>query len=170
MRQVCLSAAVSLDGFITGPNGEIDWIVMDPDIDFGTLFSRYDTVLMGRKSYEESLKMGGGMPGLQTYVFSKTLRQEDCPKVIVSQDPAASVAELKATPGKDIWLFGGSVLFGEMFELGLVDHVQLAIVPVLLGSGLPLASGATVRTKFKLVSHKLYEKTGTMMLDYEVVR
>lgn len=169
MRQVCLSAAVSLDGFITGPNGEIDWIVMDPDIDFEALFARYDTVLMGRKSYEEAQKLGG-MPGLETIVFSRTLRQENCPGVTVSADPAATVADLKSKPGKDIWLFGGAEIYRQMFELGLVDWVQLAIEPVLLGRGLALAPETNVRTKLRLVSQRHYEKSGAMLLDYEVVR
>lgn len=110
MRRVRFSAAMSLDGYIAGPNGEYDWIVMDPDIDFGALMASFDTLLMGRKSYEAARAQGGGggMPGMESYVFSRTLRQKDCRGVTVSDDPAGTVAALEAKPGKDIWLFGGA--------------------------------------------------------------
>src|SRR5687767_8343379 len=108
-RRVRFSAAMSLDGYIAGPQGESDWILMDPDIDFGALFKDFDTVLLGRKSYEAARPQGGSgaMPGMAAYVFSRTLRQDDCPGVTVSDSPAETVAALRAAPGKDIWLFGG---------------------------------------------------------------
>lgn len=116
MRRVRYSVAMSLDGFIAGPKGEIDWIVMDPDIDFGALMGAFDTVLLGRKTYEATRQQGGGggMPGMQAYVFSRTLRQTDCPGVTVSDNPADTVVALKATSGKDIWLFGGGSLFSSL--------------------------------------------------------
>ena len=168
MRRVRLSVAMSLDGFIAGPNGESDWIVMDPDIDFRALFSAFDTVLMGRKSYEAALQQGSGvgMPGMQAYVFSRRLRQADCPGVIVSDKPAETLAELKAKPGKDIWLFGGGLLFRSFLELGLVDGIEVAIIPVLLGGGLPLLPPPASSAKLKLMNHKVYEKSGTVLLEY----
>src|SRR5436190_2949497 len=118
MRRIRYAVAMSLDGYIAGPNGESDWIVMDPDIDFGALMSSFDTVLLGRKTYETTKGHGGnGMPGVQSYVFSRTLRQQDCKGVTVSDDPAKTIAALKATPGKDIWLFGGGQLFRSLLEL-----------------------------------------------------
>ena len=77
MRRVRYSVAMSLDGYIAGPNGEYDWILMDPEIDFAALASSFDTMLLGRKTYEAALQMGGGpaMPGMQAYVLSRTLRQ-----------------------------------------------------------------------------------------------
>src|SRR5215204_4523559 len=151
MRRVRFSVAMSLDGYIAGPNGEIDWIVIDPDIDFGALMGTFDTVLLGRKTYEAMRQQasGGTMPGMQAYVFSRTLRQTDCEGVIVSDQPAATVADLKSKPGKDIWLFGGGLLFRNLLELGLVDAVEVAVLPVLLGTGVPLlphpARQATLR-------------------------
>lgn len=167
MRQVRFSAAVSLDGYIAGPNGEADWIVMDPDIDFRAMFARYDTVLMGRASWEAARAMGeGAMPGMQAWVFSRTLAQADCPGATVSDDPAGTVAALKASVGRDIWLFGGGVLLRSFLELGLVDALEIAIIPVMLGGGIPLLPAPAPRTKLCLVEHRLYEKSGIVLLEY----
>lgn len=168
MRRVRLSAAMSLDGYIAGPNGEFDWIVMDPDIDFRELMGGFDTVLMGRKSYEAARKQGGGagMPGMRAYVFSRTLRQKDCPDATVSESPRETVAALKAAPGKDLWLFGGGLLFRSFLELGLVDALEVAVVPVLLGGGLPLLPQPAKQAKLTLIKHRVYPKTGTVLLEY----
>jgi dihydrofolate reductase len=162
--------AVSLDGYIRGPSGEIDWIVVDPDIDFSAFMQRFDTVLMGRKSYEEVKRLGGDAGSqMKTYVFSRTLRQEDCTGVTVCSDPQAAVAELRSEPGKDIWLFGGGELFASLLELGLVDVVEVAIIPVLLGDGLPLLPYPGAMAKLELAKHRVYQKTGTVLLEYSVV-
>ncbi len=168
MRRVRFSVAMSLDGYIAGPNGESDWIVMDPDIDFGALMGSFDTVLLGRKTYEATRQQGGGagMPGVRSCVFSRTLRQADCPGVTVSDNPTKKIAALKAEPGKDIWLFGGGSLFGSLLQLGLVDAVEVAIIPVLLGGGVPLMPDPAAHTKLKLTEHRVYEKTGTIALEY----
>lgn len=168
-RRVCLSVAMSLDGYIAGPEGEFDWIVMDPDIDFSSLMKRFDTLLMGRRSWEAARKMGeggGGMPGMKSYVFSRTLQQKDCPDAVVSDSPQRTIAELKAAAGKDLWLFGGGELFKSFLELGLVDSVEVAVIPVLLGGGVPLLPPAGPGTKLKLASHRVYPKTGTVLLEY----
>ncbi len=171
MRRVRFSVAMSLDGYIAGPKGESDWIIVDPDIDFGALMSAFDTVLLGRKTYEATRQQGGGggMPGVQAYVFSRTLRQEDCPGMTVSDNPAETLAAVKATPGKDIWLFGCGSLFGSLLQLGLVDSVEVAIIPVLLGDGLPLLPSPASEARLKLTTHTIYEKTGTVALEYSVV-
>lgn len=170
MRRVRLSLAMSLDGYIAGPNGESDWIVVDPDIDFGALMGAFDTVLLGRKTYEVTRQQGGGgMPGMQAFVFSHTLRQEDCPGVTLCSDPAETVAELRKAPGKDIWLFGGAGLFGSMLDQRLVDAVELAVIPVLLGGGLPLLPHPAKQAKLRLARHRIYPKTGTVSLEYEPI-
>ena len=167
MRRVRLSVAMSLDGFIAGPNGESDWIVMDPDIDFNTLMGSFDTILLGRKTYEATRGHGGGgMPGLQTFVFSRTLRQKDCPEATVSDNPKQTLSAIKAIRGKDIWLFGGGELFRSLLELQLVDSIELAVIPILLGHGLRLLPHAADRARLKLLNHRIYPKTGTVSLEY----
>ncbi len=169
MRRVRYSVAMSLDGYITDADGRFDWIVMDPEIDFGALTEAFDTLLMGRKTYEEGQRQGGAKQGMPTYVFSRTLQQDDCPDATVSNTPAETVAELKAKPGKDIWLFGGGSLFHSLLELGLVDTVEVAIIPVLLGGGTPLLPLVNKPAKLRLLEHKIYPKTGTVSLQYAVV-
>ncbi len=170
MKRVRFSVAMSLDGYIAGPKGESDWIVMDPDIDFGALMASFDTVLLGRKTYEATRGQsgGGGMPGMEAYVFSRTLRQQDCAGVTVSDNPAETVSQLKTKSGRDIWLFGGGSLFRSMVELGLVNSVEVAIIPVLLGGGVPLLPTPASTAKLALKSHRVYEKTGTILLEYSV--
>lgn len=169
MRRLRFSAAMSLDGYIAGKNGEFDWIVMDPEIDFGAMMNRFDTVFLGRKSYEAAKQHGGGaLPGMEAYVVSRTLRPEDCPGVAVTQDFAGTVNRLKKLDGKDLWLFGGGELFRSALEQKLVDVVELAIVPVLLGGGLPLLPNAQHRAALRLVSQRVYEKTGTILVEYAV--
>lgn len=170
MRRVRFSAAVSLDGYIAGPNGESDWIVMDPDIDFAGLMQAFDTILLGRKTYETTRQHGGGgMPGMDVHVFSRTLRQDDCPGVTVSSDPQATVSDLRVADGKDIWLFGGGELFRSLLEYGLVDSVELAVIPVLLGDGIPLLPHPARQVQLRLVDHRIYPTTGTAFLEYAPV-
>lgn len=112
MRQIRCQLAMSLDGFIAGPKGEADWIAMDPQIDFSAIYQRYDTLLVGRQTFLTA-PSAFPIPGMQTFVLSRTLRQADYPHVtILSEDCEKKVAELRnAKSEKDIWLFGGAKLF-----------------------------------------------------------
>ena len=163
------SVAMSLDGYIAGPNGEYDWIPDDPEMDMPALFKDFDTILMGRKSYEVAKRDGHlGMFELPTIVLSTSLRQEEHAGVTIARDPAETVRQLRSQPGKDLWLFGGGVLFRSFLDLGLVDEMDIAVVPILLGAGLPLLPGAPTRAKLRLLTHRLYRTSGIAFYTYAV--
>ncbi len=172
MKRLRYSVAMSLDGFIAASDGGYDWILMDPDIDFAATAAEFDTLIMGRGTYALSAGSGGatfGMADVKVYVVSTTLDPAEHPKVtIVSDDVEKTVAALKAEEGKDIWLFGGGVLFRSLLEMKLVDAVEVAVIPVLLGDGIPLLPGVDERAKLKLRKIDEYPKTGTVGLAYDV--
>lgn len=161
--------AVSLDGFIARPDGSYDWLIPDPSIDFGALYKEFDAAVMGRKTYEVGLAAGadGSIPGMDVVVFSKTLPVSTSRGVrIVNDDPRKVVAELKKKTGRDIWLFGGGELFRYLLDGGLVDTVELAVMPVLLGSGIPvLPPGASTNL---VLTDTQQLPSGIMVLAYSV--
>ena len=168
-RRLRYQVAMSLDGFIADEKGGYDWIVMDPEIDFGALVAQFDTLIMGRGTYEVAGGGGPGFKGMKSYVVSTTLDPAKHKKVtVVSKGVEAFVADLKKQPGKDIWLFGGGVLFRSLLEAGLVDRVEVAVIPALLGAGIPLLPGLGGTQRLRLADVRRYEKTGTMLLNYEV--
>ena len=172
MRTVRYSVAMSLDGYIAGAAGEYDWIPTDPAIDFEAFFAEIDIVLMGRRTFEVALEQGTGglLPGKRTYVFSHTLRPEDHPDAtIVAQDAASVVAALRAEEGKDIWLMGGGLLFASLLEASLVDTVEVGVVPILLGSGIPFLPGAPASVRLELTGSETFP-SGIVLLEYEVHR
>jgi dihydrofolate reductase len=170
VRRIRYQVAASLDGYIAGPNGEADWIIMDPDIDFAALFNQFDTFLMGRGTFESMVRQGGSAatPGMKTLVFSRTLQQRDHPDVtIVADNAKETLVALRKESGKDIWLFGGGSLFRSLLEMELVDTVEIAVIPVLLGGGIPLLPPPGRQTKLKLTGHRVF-KTGIVLLEYAI--
>ena len=172
MRKIVLSLAVSLDGFIEGPNGEYDWCFMDQDYGMSEFMNRVDAVLVGRKTYEMSLGMeagmdveASGMPKMKEYVFSNTLDKVKEGSILVSGDIKSEVERIKKQNGKDIWLFGGAALTTALMNLKLVDELNLAVHPILLGGGKPLFREISDKVALKLIDCKTYP-TGLISIKY----
>ncbi len=169
MRLVRYNVAASLDGYIAGPDGNFDWIPMDPAVDFAALFARVDTVLLGRRTFEAVVHGGRApwAPEARVYLFSRTLAAGDHPEVTLVRDEAGSVvADLRAEDGEgEIWLFGGGELFRSLLAAGQVDTVEVTIVPILLGGGVPLLPPISSRTELQLLGTKVYP-SGLVTLSY----
>lgn len=172
MRPVRYNVAASLDGYIAGPDGDYDWIPPEPAIDFGALFRSVDTVLLGRHSFELVLRDPAAAtwpPGARVLVFSRTLRQADHPDVtIIADDAAEVVGALRAeVGGGEIWLYGGGALFGSLLAAGQVDRVEITVIPVLLGDGIPVQPPGAPRVPLVL-EHLERWPSGQVSLHYAV--
>jgi dihydrofolate reductase len=172
MKKVILAVAVSLDGFIEGPHGDYDWCLPDPEYNFNDFFNRFDTIFVGRKTYEMSAEMEGGpagFPKFKEYVFSTTLDKVKDSATLVKGDTKNEVEKIKKEGEKDIWLFGGAQLTTSLLNLGLVDELSLAVYPVLLSGGKPLFNNVTERINLKLLDTKTYS-TGVISLTYSLIQ
>lgn len=144
--------------------------------DFASIFEGFDTLVMGRRTFTAMGNTGGGdlggpFRGMKVVVVSRTLDPRRYPNAtIVSGGLKDAITALKQEPGKDIWLFGGGELFQGLLDLDLVDTVEVAVIPVLLGEGIPLLPRAAKRAPLALASHTIYPKTGTISLAYDVKR
>lgn len=168
MRKIILNVAVSLDGYIEGPQGEYDWCFADQDYGLSELLQRVDALVMGRKTYEVlQAQEEYTFPELKRYVFSRTLHAAPKNVTVLSGDVKAAIATIKSEAGKDIWLFGGADLTASLLNEGLVDELMLAVHPIILGSGKPLFGGIHERKYLQLQDTKTYS-TGLVSLTYTV--
>lgn len=175
MRKLILGLAVTLDGYIEGPNGEYDWCFTDQDYGLNDFYSRIDAIFVGRKSYETAQQyasenngqMAPGMPAVQEYVFSNTLKTVKEGAILISENSMAEARSIKEQPGKDIWLYGGAALTYALMKEGLVDELWLSVHPILLGAGKPLFRQQDLRTQLELLECKTYE-TGLVSLIYRI--
>lgn len=169
MRKIILGLAVSLDGFIEGPNGEYDWCFTDQDYGLSDFFKQIDTIFMGRKSYELAQRMEGENPwnGMTTYVFSNSLKDVKGENMkLITGDIEKQINDLRKQPGKDIWMFGGAELLTTFVNNGWIDEYWLSVHPIVLGAGKPLFQHIASRKKLRLIHHKVYE-TGLVSLRYQ---
>ena len=168
MRKIILQLAVSLDGFIEGPNGEYDWCLADQDYGMKSFLKRIDAIFMGRKTYEMMLTMndaGTGFLKMKTYIFSNTLKKVKDDSILITGNIKRKIVEMKNAKGKDIWLFGGASLTSALLNEQLIDEISLAVHPIILGGGTPLFSNIEQRTSLTLTDTKSYS-TGLVMLTY----
>jgi dihydrofolate reductase len=170
MRNVILSVGVSLDGHIARQNGEVDFLFMPKDYSMAEFLDTVDTEIMGRKTYDAALKMGGGaLPpsSLARYVFSRSKPGGERGGVtFVRRSPAAFIHQLRQRPGKDIWLMGGGELACDFLKADLVDEIHLGVVPVVLGKGVPLFPPGFPQREFALFQNKTFAK-GMIGLKYK---
>lgn len=169
-RRLRYQVAVSLDGYIARHDGSHDWIVMDPTIDFAALFGEFDAAVMGRKTYDIVRSQGHleMLAGLECVVFSRSLPDSTAGSLRVTREaPADVVRAMKARPGKDIWLYGGGELFRTLLDAGLVDTVELAVIPVLLGEGVPLLPPGR-ETTLTLADSRVLAESGIVALAYRL--
>jgi dihydrofolate reductase len=171
MRRMRYNVAMSLDGYIADSHDAFDWIPNDDTVDFAALFARVDTYLLGRRTYETVLANGAPPwePGTRVFVISRTLTPGLHDGVTVAaDDPVALASSLRHEPGDgEIWLFGGGQLFATLLAANQVDAIELTIVPVLLGSGVPVVSALPNRAALSLAHTHVYP-SGMVALHYEV--
>lgn len=180
-RKLFVSMMVSLDGFIEGPNRELDWHVQGEDFEqyCREMLNSIDLILLGRVSYE---MMIGYWPAAEVNPSSPTelgfaRRMNELPKVVLSTtltsatwntrvvktDVPAAVRALKCTPGKDIAVFGGATIIATLREHGLVDEYRLIVTPVVLGSGTPLFRDVRERTSLRLTKTTTLSSGGIIL-------
>ncbi|MFC2083613.1 dihydrofolate reductase family protein, partial [Bacteroidota bacterium] len=165
-RKVILNLAVSLDSFIEGPDGEIDWCFTDQDYGMTEFLANIDSILFGRKSYELILNMEKDpFPDQLKCVFSRTLKKVGGKSTLICHSAEQEVKKIINKEGKDIWLSGGSNLICNLINADLVDEMQLVVHPLLLGKGKPLFEEIKVRTYFKRINAKTYS-SGLVQLTY----
>ena len=171
MRKVIYGGACSLDGFLAGPGGSLDWLHFSKDVEAVTAksWAEADTLLWGRKTWDFSQGVGGGPPtqGFTQYVFSRTLTEAPGAQ-LVNEDAGAFVRNLKQRSGKDILVMSGGNLAGSLLAAGVIDEIGLNIHPLLLGSGVPAFPDAGVRIQLELVEARPIEG-GCVMVRYQVV-
>jgi dihydrofolate reductase len=176
MRKVVYGGACSLDGFLAREDGSVDWLMFGDEAAelMKDSWSRFDTMLMGRKTYEVAIanapKGQKEDPyGIVTYVFSTTLGPAEHEGMnIVSEGAGKFVRSLKKRSGKDICVMGGGVLANSLFEAGVIDEVGFNVHPILLGSGIPSFHRMTNEIKLELADCKPM-KNGCVYVLYDVV-
>ena len=181
MKKVILDLAVTLDGFIEGPNGEIDWCIMDDDMNFDGFLAGIDTIFYGRVSYdawgnfqpeanagETEQQLWKAVHSKQKFVFSSQNREDDR-ATFIQDDIAGKVAEIKKQGGKDIWLYGGASLIKTFIQSDLIDIYRLSVHPVALGKGKPLFEDLKERIGLRLIKTNTF-RSGVVQLIYEPVK
>ena len=171
MRRLKLYIATSLDGYIAGPYGEIDWLQAggNADYDHQDFYASIDGTLMGHTTYKLTLTVDNfPCPDKTNYVFTRGPLPQNTPHVqFVSGDIAAFVRQLKDQGSRDIWLVGGGQINTVMLNENLIDDVILTILPLVLGQGIPLFAPGGARSPFNTVACERYE---TGLIQWHLIK
>lgn len=179
MPRLRYNAATTLDGFIASPDGSTDWIIEDPAVDFNTLYAEFDTFLMGRKTYEAMMHYAAqsGIDALakrNVVVVSCEMKSTDYPAItIVNNGYLKLIKEMKEGSGRDIWLMGGGQLAKALLDAGLLDTVEMAVMPVIIGDGIKMIAGASEEGNYpwKLKLRNVDAlKSGILMCKHDVIK
>lgn len=178
-RKIILDVAVTLDGFIEGKNGEVDWCMMDAEMGFLSFLHQVDTIFYGRKSYDlwgqfhpelahsdTEKEIWRVVHSKEKYVFSRTQKGTGDKTIFINDHILEEVNKIKNKPGKDIWLYGGSSLISTFISLGLVDEFRLSVHPVILGESKPLFMDIKKRLNVKQVEARTFS-SGVVQLIYQ---
>ncbi|KAM0543726.1 hypothetical protein ACHAPJ_012175 [Fusarium lateritium] len=176
MPHLRYNVATSLDGYIASPNGSTKWIVQDSTSNFDALYAEFDFFVMGRKTYEAMQSFGepdenplAKRPRESVVVASRTVKQEDFPAItIISNNVVDYMRGLKSGDGKDIWLMGGGLLASQRLEAGLVDTIEAAVMPVVLGNGIKMVENVSKNFRLRLSGSKALQ-SGIVMTQYAVI-
>lgn len=172
MRQLKYYVACSLDGYIAHADGSFDGFVTAGEAvtDYQRSLTAFDTVLMGRKTYEVGLREGktNPYPTMASYVFSRSLAVSPDPQVtLIRNGVAPFIQRLKQTPGRDIYLCGGATLAADFLAHQWIDEIIVKLNPFLMGAGIPLFAGVISQTPLTLIDHQVYD-SGVVKLRYRV--
>jgi dihydrofolate reductase len=170
-RKIILYIAMSLDGYIADENGNVDWLeeyANIEDTDYKEFYKTIDTVIMGRKTYDQVLSFGEyPYQNAKSYVYSNSKIDSDDNVEFTNVLPVDLAKSLKQQLGSHVWLIGGADLIHDFIEDNLIDEYQISILPVVLGNGIPLFKRSNYRVGLKLVSNKNIKET--VMLTYRKV-
>jgi len=173
MRKIIAYLATSADGFIARPDGGVDWLDRPRprgNYGMGAFLRSVDTVVMGRTTYDIGKKFGqGAWPGKRTIILSRTLPPDAVEGAVVESDARELAVRLRAEDGGDIWLMGGAMVFGEFLDAGALDELIIHVVPVLIGTGIPLLDPKTRMSELELKSTRKFSD-GVVRLHYAVRR
>lgn len=173
LRKVTFGGACSLDGYFAKKDDSVDWLMWSDEAGeiMADNWKRFDTIVMGRRTYEVGKKMTRGKAnpyaGMQSYVFSRTLPPRKGEPEILGTDPVAFVDKMKRQPGKEICIMGGGDLARTLLEGGVIDEIGLNIQPILLGSGIPLYHEMKRPIDLELIDCRRF-KNGCVYLLYRV--
>lgn len=177
MRRIKMFIASSLDGFIAREDGSIDWLFTDDDYGYQEFYESVDAVIMGRKTFEKGLELGGGINPTRdkkNYVFSRNQQslggmEKDDEVEFVGKDVRKFVEKLVDSSGKDIWLVGGSEIISILLKADLLHDIILSIHPKILGKGIPLFKNTEKEMIRKMVNSKAFD-SGLVQLHYTIFK